>query len=166
MGSPWPTLQTGMQFNAAYKQFNVNIQLVGVFGYQIYNDVRKIIDGYRMPVFSPNGQLIAARYDEESGTNDVAIFSVDGGAPLQHVPIPILEWQRVQWIDDQTLSYINTVNGASNLYSYNLYTGVRKQLTFFESDQIVAYAWSPDFTRVACQRVTNIGDVIIISSER
>lgn len=47
VGSPWPTLQTGMQFNAAYKQFNVNIQLVGVFGYQIYNDVRKIIDGYQ-----------------------------------------------------------------------------------------------------------------------
>jgi Tol biopolymer transport system component len=127
---------------------------------------KKIIDGYRMPVFSLNSPLIAARYDEESGTKDVAIFSADGGEALQHMPIPILEWQRVQWLDDHTLSYIDSVNGASNLYSYDLNTKVSKQLTFFESDQIVAYTWSPDFKRVACQRVTNTANVTIISSER
>lgn len=47
VGSPWPSLQSGMQFNAQYKQFNFNLQFVGVFGYQIYNDVRKITDGYQ-----------------------------------------------------------------------------------------------------------------------
>jgi TonB-dependent starch-binding outer membrane protein SusC len=47
VGSPWPTFQSGMQFNAQYKQFNVNVQVVGVFGYQVYNDIRKIMDGYQ-----------------------------------------------------------------------------------------------------------------------
>ena len=47
VGSPWPSLQSGMQLNASYKQFNLGIQLVGVFGYEIYNDVRKITDGYQ-----------------------------------------------------------------------------------------------------------------------
>jgi TonB-linked SusC/RagA family outer membrane protein len=47
VGSPWPKLQTGMQFNASYMQFNLNVQFVGVFGYQIYNDVRHILDGYQ-----------------------------------------------------------------------------------------------------------------------
>ncbi|HEX2268460.1 MAG TPA: protein kinase, partial [Pyrinomonadaceae bacterium] len=126
----------------------------------------KIIDGYRMPVFSPDGRFIAARYDHESGTEDIAIFSADGGEPLQRVPIPILEWQRVQWLDTRTLSYIDSINGTSNLWSYDLNTGATKQLTFFDSDQIVAYAWSPDFKQVACQRVASIGDVTIISSER
>ncbi|RFZ86057.1 TonB-dependent receptor [Mucilaginibacter terrenus] len=46
-GSPWPTLQTGLQFNASYKQFNVNLQLVGIFGLTIYNDIRRILDGYQ-----------------------------------------------------------------------------------------------------------------------
>jgi TonB-dependent starch-binding outer membrane protein SusC len=47
VGSPWPKLQTGTQFNGAYGPFSINIQLVGVFGYTIYNDVRRILDSYQ-----------------------------------------------------------------------------------------------------------------------
>lgn len=126
----------------------------------------KIIDGYRMPVFSPDSRLIAARYDEESGTKDVAIFSADGGEALEYMPVPIIEWQTVRWLDGRNLSYVQIMNGASNLYSYDLDTKTSKQLTFFDTDQIAAYAWSPDFKQVACQRVRNTGDVILISSER
>jgi len=45
-GSPWPKLQTGAQFNAAYGGFNFNLQLVGVFGQTVFNDVRRILDSY------------------------------------------------------------------------------------------------------------------------
>ncbi|GAB3780953.1 TonB-dependent receptor [Spirosoma horti] len=45
--SPWPTLQTGAQFNGSYKNFSLNIQLVGTFGYTVYNDVRRILDSYQ-----------------------------------------------------------------------------------------------------------------------
>ncbi|HEY0656020.1 MAG TPA: TonB-dependent receptor [Chryseosolibacter sp.] len=47
VGSPWPKLQTGVQFNASYMQFNLNVQFVGVFGYKIYNDVRHQLDSYQ-----------------------------------------------------------------------------------------------------------------------
>jgi len=46
VGSPWPKFQGGLQFNGTYKQFSINIQLVGVFGYKIYNDVRRVLDSY------------------------------------------------------------------------------------------------------------------------
>ncbi|HEU4766732.1 MAG TPA: protein kinase [Pyrinomonadaceae bacterium] len=126
----------------------------------------KVIDKYRMPVFSPDGRLMAARFDLDSGSTAVAIFSSDGGEALQHVPVPIVEWQTMRWLDDHTLSYIDSVNGASNLWTYDLDTKQTKQITFFDDNQIVAYAWSPDFKRVACQRATNFSDVTIISSER
>ncbi len=45
-GSPWPKLQSGLQFNAAYGGFNLNLQLVGVFGQTVFNDVRRILDSY------------------------------------------------------------------------------------------------------------------------
>ncbi|AKD54651.1 SusC/RagA family TonB-linked outer membrane protein [Spirosoma radiotolerans] len=45
--SPWPTLQAGAQFNGSYKNFSLNIQLVGTFGYTVYNDVRRILDSYQ-----------------------------------------------------------------------------------------------------------------------
>lgn len=47
LGSPWPTLQTGMQFSASYRSFTLNVQLMGVFGHTIYNDVRRILDSYQ-----------------------------------------------------------------------------------------------------------------------
>jgi hypothetical protein len=43
VGSPWPKLQTGAQFNASYKGFTFNVQLVGIFGYQLYSDVYRIL---------------------------------------------------------------------------------------------------------------------------
>jgi TonB-linked SusC/RagA family outer membrane protein len=50
-GSPWPKLQAGAQFNAYYKGFSLNMQFVGVFGTQIYNDVRRILDSYQRSNF-------------------------------------------------------------------------------------------------------------------
>ena len=47
MGSPWPKLQAGAQFNGSFKGFTLNVQLIGVFGYSIYNDVRRNLDGYQ-----------------------------------------------------------------------------------------------------------------------
>ena len=126
----------------------------------------KLAERYRMPVFSPDGRLFAARYEPNSGTRDVAIFSAGGGEPLQHVPVPEIEWQRVYWLDDHTLSFINNAGGTSNIWSYDLNTKASKQLTYFNGDQIFAYAWSPDFKQVACQRGNKLTNVIMISSER
>lgn len=50
-GSPWPTLQAGAQFNASYRQFGFNLQLVGVFGNKIYNDIRRRLDSYEVSNF-------------------------------------------------------------------------------------------------------------------
>lgn len=50
-GSPWPKLQAGAQFNASYGNLSVNLQFVGVFGYTIYNDTRRILDSYQRTNF-------------------------------------------------------------------------------------------------------------------
>jgi len=123
----------------------------------------KVTEKYRMPAFSPDSQAIACRYNLESGTRDVAIFSAQGGQPLNRFEVPNQEWQRVQWINNRELSYIADTNGYANIWSYNLDTGRSKQLTNFNSDRIYAYAWSPDFKQIACQRGTNVSDVTMIS---
>ena len=50
-GTPWPTLQTGLQFNASYKNLNINIQFIGVFGNTIYDDIRRVLDSYQLSNF-------------------------------------------------------------------------------------------------------------------
>jgi TonB-linked SusC/RagA family outer membrane protein len=50
-GSPWPTLQAGVQFNASYKNFSLNLQLTGIFGNTLYDGVRQTLDGYALNNF-------------------------------------------------------------------------------------------------------------------
>jgi len=126
----------------------------------------KITEKYRMPAYSPDSRMIAARYDLSSGTRDVAIFSGEGGAPLRQVQIPIIEWQRVQWVNDHTLSYVKSVDGESNIWSYDLNTGATSQLTNFHRSQIFAYAWSSDHTKLACQLGSGMANVVVIKSDR
>ncbi|RIA09438.1 TonB-linked SusC/RagA family outer membrane protein [Flavobacteriaceae bacterium MAR_2010_72] len=45
--SPWPTLQTGLQFGANYKNFDLSMQFVGIFGNEIFNSVRSVLDSYQ-----------------------------------------------------------------------------------------------------------------------
>jgi len=124
----------------------------------------KLCDGYRMPVFSPDSQLIACRYDEDSDTYDVAIFPAQGGEPLRQFKVPKKEYQSVRWFrDSRHLTFVRNDNGYSNIWGYSLDTGAETQLTHFSSDQIYAYAWSPDYKQVACQRGTKSSDVTILS---
>jgi eukaryotic-like serine/threonine-protein kinase len=130
-------------------------------------DPIKVAEKYRMPVFSPDSQFIACRYNRDSGTRDVAIFSAQGGQPFRHINgIPIQEWQGLQFFPNgRELSYVKNVDRYSHIWSYNLDTGTSKQLTNFNGDRIYAYAWSPDYKQVACQRGINVSEVIMISEQ-
>lgn len=125
----------------------------------------KLAERYRMPEFSPDGRFIAARYNLDSATDDVVIIPADGGEPVRHFEIPVQEWQRVLWLSDRELSYVKDEDGYSNIWSYNLDTGERKQLTHFNSDRIYAYAWSPDYKQIACMRGTNTSNVTMITEQ-
>jgi serine/threonine protein kinase len=128
----------------------------------------KIIDKNAwMPVVSPDNQFIACRYDVEAGQQGIAILPFQGGPPVKLLRIPIRERQRIQWsADSRSLTYVDTVNGVYNLWDYEIANDRRKQVTQFKSDQIFAYAWSPDHKQLACDRGTELRDVMIISTER
>ena len=126
----------------------------------------RVGEKYRMPVFSPDNQFIAARYDLVSGSRgDVAIFPAQGGQPLRNFSIPVQEWQSVQWLPNgHELSYIRNEEGYSNIWTYDLDTGTSKQITRFNTDQIYAYAWSPDYKQIACLRGNKLHNIAMISS--
>jgi len=77
LGSPWPTFQGGLQFNASYKNFALNIQLVGVFGYKIYDDIRRILDGYQNTNFRTD---INPWTPTKTGTSDPRL-AIETGDP-------------------------------------------------------------------------------------
>jgi serine/threonine protein kinase/WD40 repeat protein len=129
----------------------------------------KLADEYaRMPVFSPDGQFVAYRYyDAEAGLRGIAIRPFQGGQPILRLPIPVMDWQRVQWTSNgQALTYVDSVRGTQNIWSYDLHSNSRKQLTDFKADQIFAYAWSPDYKQLACQHGAEVRDVVLINNQR
>ena len=126
----------------------------------------KVADGYRMPAFSPDNQFIAARYDLESGTNDVAILYAGSGELWKKIPVPNFDWQRVQWLSQNTLSYIEKINGFPNIVSYDIASGEKKQLTYFNRNRIFSYAWSPDYKLLACQLGTKTTNIVRIKNDK
>ena len=130
-------------------------------------DAIKIGERYRMPVFSPDNQFIAARYNRDSNSEGGVLFPVAGGEPVRRFNVPEREWQRIQWLSEREVSYVKDEGGYSNIWAYNLDSGVEKQLTHFnfDSDRIYAYAWSPDYKKVACMRGTNTSNVTMITEK-
>ena len=124
----------------------------------------RLMDHARMPVVSPDNQFVALRYYPEGRSPEFVIMPFQGGGPVRPLPIPVREWQRLQWTpDSRALNYIDIKDGVSNIWSYDLVDGSTKPLTNFKSDQIYAYAWSPDFKQLASLRGTEIRDVMILS---
>jgi serine/threonine protein kinase len=122
----------------------------------------------RMPVVSADNQFMACRYFVENGARrGIAIIPVQGGLPVKLLPIPIMLFQKVQWISNgHALSYIDNTNGASNIWSYNLDDGSKHQLTKFHDDQIFTYAWSRDNKQLAIERGTEINNVITVVNQK
>ena len=123
----------------------------------------------RMPVVSPDGNFIACRYLNDDHVWEMAILPFAGGLPIQRVPIRIAPWQSVQWTKDgQALTYIDTnpgKSGAANIWRFDLTGGPPKQITDFKTEQIFAYAWSPDQKQLACERGSESRDVMIFDNQ-
>jgi hypothetical protein len=133
------------------------------------NPVRLTSEYARMPVVSPDNQSMACRYAVENGApKKIAIIPVEGGLPDKLLPIPVRNFQKVQWISNgRALTYIDIAEGVSNIKSYNLDDGSTKQLTRFQDDeQIFAYAWSSGNRQLACQRGTEVNNVIKIGNQK
>lgn len=77
--SPWPTLQTGLQFGANYKGFDLSMQFVGIFGNEIFNSVRHDLDSYQNTNFRKG---ISPWTESNTNTNDPRIGVATGDQGL------------------------------------------------------------------------------------
>lgn len=123
------------------------------------------------PVISPDGKLIACGYsDEQNATLKIAVIPFAGGKPLKLFDIPPTVFDRsfdsllIRWTrDGLALSYIDTRDGISNIWSQLLEGGPPKQLTDFKGNRMFFFDWSSDGTQLACARGVVTNDVVLIS---
>jgi Tol biopolymer transport system component/DNA-binding winged helix-turn-helix (wHTH) protein len=118
---------------------------------------------------SPDGKQVAAFYREPLPTPHwrLAILPIEGGEPFKtfEVQQPLAGVKSIRWLPDgRTVAYINSPDGVSNIWVQSIDGGQPKQLTNFNSEQILYFAWSPDGKQFACVRGHINRDIVSISN--
>lgn len=119
----------------------------------------------RGPAVSPDGFSLGCIYwDDQAASLRYAVIPSGGGAPIKLFGNPDPNHQRrPRWTsDNQGLLYVDTHDGASNVWLQALKTTEPKPITSFESDQIFDFDLSPDGKQLVITRGTTVSDVVLI----
>ncbi|MEQ1644039.1 MAG: hypothetical protein ABL959_11390 [Pyrinomonadaceae bacterium] len=68
--------------------------------------------------------------------------------------------------DGRAVYYVDAPTGVSNIWSFPLDGGQPKQVTNFQSEQIFAFAYSPDGKQIAVTRGSQTNDVVLLRDFR
>jgi serine/threonine protein kinase/Tol biopolymer transport system component len=127
---------------------------------------------YFLPAVSPDGKLIACRYAKE-GKLGVAIFASEGGEPVRAFETPVnipannMMNLVVHWTTDgRAITFVDTRDGVSNIWSQPIDGGALIQHSRFQSDLIFSFDLSRDGKQLVCARGSQTNDVVLISNFR
>ena len=123
------------------------------------------------PTVSPDGSMMACFYreDQPNAPFKVAIIPFAGGDPVKVLDIPhsVHGPAGLRWTPDgRALTYIDTINGVSNIWSLPLDGGKPVPLTDFKTDRIFWFDLSRDGKQLALSRGEQTSDVILIRDFR
>jgi Tol biopolymer transport system component/predicted Ser/Thr protein kinase len=112
------------------------------------------------PTVSPDGKMLAYTHADESQKIEVAVTSLEENAPEKHfdVATEILRWAP----GGQSLLYVNTADGVSNIWSQPISGGPPQQVTHFKSLLIRNFDLSRDGKQLLMNRGTTTRDVVLI----
>jgi Tol biopolymer transport system component len=123
-----------------------------------------------LPDVSPDGKWIATSDEPEPGKPKLLVIPFQGGSPVKTFNVasatPAGDYRQVLWTrDGRELTYVDTRNGVSNLWSQPVDGGPPRQLTDFKSGQIFRFAWSPDGKRAALACGSQTSDVVLLKDQ-
>jgi Tol biopolymer transport system component len=113
---------------------------------------------------SPDGALIACWHKQDATSPwPLAIIPFAGGPPIKFFDAPRnpILWPR--WTPDgQEVSYIDSREGVSNIWSQPISGGPPKQVTQFTSELIDGFDWFRT-GQLVCSRLHHVQDVVLIT---
>ena len=122
-------------------------------------------DAASEPQISPDGKSIACQIQKDKSHWFVGIMPADGSGQARPVPGVQLPFR---WSPDGTFltTAITDGNGVSNLWEVALDGSPPRQLTRFDDESILAFAWSASGDRLACIRQAQTSDVVLFQRQR
>jgi Tol biopolymer transport system component len=119
------------------------------------------------PAISPDGKFIACWYREDAKDPwRIAVLPIEGGEPLKIYDVAASAGTSnpVRWsADGRAITYIDTRDGVSNIWSHPLDGGGARAVTDFKSEQIFWFDWSRDGKNLLCARGSVTSDAILLS---
>jgi eukaryotic-like serine/threonine-protein kinase len=118
------------------------------------------------PEFSPDGKFIACQMQDGSTLHwNITVLPFDQGSEprvFPNVQMPV-RWSR----DVSALTTVMTdAKGVSNIWSMPRDGSPSRQLTNFEEQRILIFAWSPRGDRLACIRSNSTGDAVLLQRQK
>jgi serine/threonine protein kinase/Tol biopolymer transport system component len=117
------------------------------------------------PAVSPDGQMVAYDYlDSDLDKWGIGIVSFPGGSRVTRFDFPPTVSSRfVRWSPDrQSIAFVNSPGGVSDIWLQPISGGTAKQLTSFKAEEILAFDWSRDGRSLALVRGVKTSDVVLI----
>jgi serine/threonine protein kinase/Tol biopolymer transport system component len=117
------------------------------------------------PSVSPDGRWIAcANAVGGNQPSRLAMIPFAGGQPAKVFSVPDGAHPPLRWPPDgHAISFINSMNGADNIWEQPIAGGPPKPVTHFTSGKIFSFAWSRD-GRLALSRGTEPVDAVLIKN--
>lgn len=121
------------------------------------------------PAVSPDGKLIAYHHLDPDAAKSrwrIGVVSSAGGRRLKWFDFPPTVTQKyVRWSPDgQSIAFVNSPGGLSDIWLQPLDGSPPKQLTDFKAEQILAFDWSRDGRSLALVRGGETSDVVLIGN--
>src|SRR5262249_35916207 len=117
---------------------------------------------------SPNGQFLVYPYSAYTQTTPgrhYAIVRIADGSTVKVFDQPEqgFDCGPVWSPDSRSLEYVETINGASNLWEHSIEGGPSQQLTKFTTGLIFNFSWSSDGQRLYFARGDVTNDVVLLT---
>ncbi len=118
------------------------------------------------PAISPDGKSIACHMpDPNSSRWTVAVIPLDGVGTTQLFPSANIP---VRWSPNGAAltSVLTDERGVSNLWDFPIDGSAPRQLTSFDDEEILTFAWSPQGNQLACIRVSSARDAVLFKRQK
>lgn len=123
-----------------------------------------------IPSVSPDGRQIAYIHfpgkDPRLSSALLAVTGIEGNGGFTAFPLSYRDETTIAWSPDgKGVDFVMSTNGVGNVWRQLLTGGPPVQITHFDRDELIHFAWSRN-GRLLCTRGTNVHTAILIQNFR